>query len=231
MSLDAIAQQLEQFAELQYFIEASAVLVSALSGMIAARQKQLDIVGTYFVAFISAFGGGTLRDVLLDRRPLFWVSHQEYPIMILVLSILFLYCSQFLSHIKPLAKRSFNFIDALGLALFSISGTAYALAYSIPAFSAALFGVITGVFGGVLRDVVLSEIPVIFRQSTLYATCSFVGGWIYLLSLLLKLPPALSGLIGFVAIVALRMLALRYNLTLPVLYAKDETKAIAYPPE
>ncbi|NJR64425.1 MAG: trimeric intracellular cation channel family protein [Leptolyngbyaceae cyanobacterium CRU_2_3] len=222
MSLDTIANQIERFTELQYWVEASAVIVSAISGMIAAREKQLDIVGTYFIAFVTAFGGGTLRDLLLDRRPLFWVSHQEYPILIFVLSILFLACSQHLTPVKPLARKSFDFIDALGLALFSISGTSYALAYYIPFWIAALFGVITGVFGGVLRDVLLVEIPLIFRQSTtLYATCSFVGGWIYLVTLLLKFPPSLAGLMGFTTVVMLRMAALHYNLKLPALYSKD----------
>lgn len=221
MALDAIADQLDRFAEFQYFIEASAVTVSALSGMIAAREKQLDIVGTYFIAFITAFGGGTLRDVLLNRRPLFWVSHQEFPILIFILSILFLYYSQRLTPVKPLARKSFNLIDALGLALFSISGTSYAIADRIPPFIAVLFGVITGVFGGVLRDVTLIEIPVIFRQSTLYATCSFLGGWTYLLFLSFKLSPSFAGAAGFTAVVVLRMLALHYNLKLPVLYSKD----------
>lgn len=219
--IDAIAAQLERFVGLQYFIEASAVLVSAVSGMIAARQKQLDIVGTYFIAFITAFGGGTLRDLLLERRPLFWVSHQEYPILIFALSILFLYCSQVLAPMKPLARRSFDLIDALGLALFSISGTAYAIGSHIPPFIAALFGVITGVFGGVLRDVVLAEIPVIFRQSTLYATCAFLGSCLYLAALFLRLNPSVAGAIGFTAIVISRMLALRYKVTLPILYTKD----------
>ncbi|HEY9644000.1 MAG TPA: trimeric intracellular cation channel family protein [Coleofasciculaceae cyanobacterium] len=232
MSLDAIAHQLERFSELQYFVEASAVIVSAISGMIAAREKQLDIVGTYFIAFITAFGGGTLRDILLDHRPLFWISHQEYPILIFALSILFLYCSQSLTPVKPIARRSFDLIDALGLALFSISGTSYALAYYIPFWIAALFGVITGVFGGVLRDVVLVEIPLIFRQSTtLYATCSFVGGWIYLVALLCKVPPSLAGLAGFVTVVTLRMAALRYNLKLPALYVKDAPPSLPYSSE
>ncbi|MBI4782880.1 MAG: trimeric intracellular cation channel family protein [Oscillatoriophycideae cyanobacterium NC_groundwater_1537_Pr4_S-0.65um_50_18] len=221
MALDAIASQLEKFAELQYFVEASAVIVSALSGMIAAREKQLDIVGTYFIAFVTAFGGGTLRDLLLNRRPLFWVSHQEYPILIFVLTILFLSCSQHITPVKPMARKSFDLIDALGLALFSISGTSYALADRIPAFIAVLFGVITGVFGGVLRDITLVQIPCIFRQSTLYATCSFLGGWVYLLFMSFKLPPSFAGATGFATVVVMRMLALHYNLRLPVLYAKD----------
>jgi uncharacterized membrane protein YeiH len=221
MALDAIAHQLEKFAALQYFIEASAVIVSAVSGMIAAREKQLDIVGTYFIAFITAFGGGTLRDVLLNRRPLFWVSHQEYPIIIFILSILFLYSSQGLTPVRPFARRLFDLIDALGLALFSLSGISYALTDRIPPFIAVLFGVITGVFGGVLRDITLVQIPAIFRQAPLYATCSFVGGWVYILLLLFKFPPSFAGAAGFAAVVILRMLALHYHLKLPALYTKD----------
>jgi len=81
-SLDAIANQLEKLAALQYFVEASAVGFSAVSGMMAAEKRRMDLVGTYAVALISAFGGGTLRDVLLDRRPMFWVSHEEFSMAI-----------------------------------------------------------------------------------------------------------------------------------------------------
>ncbi len=218
MTLDAIANQLEKLAALQYFVEASAVGFSALSGMMAAEKRKMDLVGTYAVALISAFGGGTIRDVLLDRRPMFWVSHEEFSIAILGLSIVFLYATHLRQPLTPLKApvyRLYDLVDAVGLALFSISGTTFALAYRVPFFTATLFGIMTGVFGGVLRDIVLLQLPTVFVQSTLYVTCSFLGCCVYILGLYLKLDEAIAGSLGFAAIVGLRMLAVHYNLTLP----------------
>ncbi len=197
-------------------VEGSAVLVSAFSGMIAARRKQMDFVGTFTVAVITAFGGGTLRDVLLERRPLFWVSHQEYPILIFALALVFLYLPQLFQPLHPLAEKTFDAIDALGLGLFSIAGSAVALDTGMPIFIASLFGVITGVFGGILRDVMINQIPIVFRQTSLYATCSFVGSWVYLLALRLGILIPVADLAGILATVLLRLGAIHYNLTLPL---------------
>ena len=215
----AIAYQLQRFAFLGYVIEVGAVLTAALSGMFAARAKQLDSVGVYIVAFVNAFGGGTLRDILLNRRPLFWVEHQEYPLIILLLAIVFLYAPRVAIPHRQVTGRLFNLVDALGLALFSISGTAYALTFRMPYLVASLIGVITGVFGGVLRDILLAEIPLIFRTETsLYATCAFVGSWAFLIATSLDVQPAIATFLGFSVTVILRMLSLRYGITLPLPY-------------
>lgn len=195
-------------------VEGSAVVVSAFSGMIAARRKRMDFVGTFTVAAITAFGGGTLRDVLLERRPLFWVSHQEYPILIFGLALVFLYLPQLFQPLHPLAEKTFDLIDALGLGLFSVAGCAAALEAGMPIFIASLFGVITGVFGGILRDVMINQIPIVFRQTSLYATCSFVGSWVYLLALPIGIPFADLG--GILATILLRLGSIHYNLTLPL---------------
>lgn len=211
LSPDVIVNQIEKLAGLRHVMEASAVIAAAFSGMIAARNKRADVVGIYILACITAFGGGTVRDVLLDRRPLFWVEYSIYPILILILSILFVYLPNIFSRIRPLARLSFNWIDAIGLGLFSISGVSFALIYRIPYFPSILFGVITGTFGGVLRDLFLLEIPIIFRQTTLYATCSFLGCWMFLIALILGCPQSLASILGSVTVVILRMAAVRYG--------------------
>lgn len=217
MESAAILEQIIKLSALQAFIEPIAVLVFAVSGMVPARAKKMDGVGVYIVSFTTALGGGTLRDVLLDQRPLFWVQHSEYPVLILLLVIFYLYGPRLNIPLQPFASRYFNLIDALGLGLFSISGTSAALAHQIPLFPASLFGVITGVFGGVLRDVLIAEIPMIFRQSTsLYATCSFVGCWVFLIGRGLGVADAIAGLLGIVATTALRLLSIRFHLTLPL---------------
>jgi uncharacterized membrane protein YeiH len=213
----AIAYHLQRFAFLRYVIEVAAVMTAAFSGMLAARSKQLDLVGVYIVAFVNAFGGGTLRDILLNRRPLFWVEHQEYPLVVLFMAVIFLYAPRITIPHRAVTGQLFYVVDALGLALFSISGTSYAITFRMPYLVASLIGVITGVFGGVLRDVLLAQIPMIFRTETsLYATCAFAGSWVFLIATSLNIQTAIATFLGCIVTVILRMLSLRYGITLPL---------------
>ncbi|KFC71504.1 MULTISPECIES: trimeric intracellular cation channel family protein [Massilia] len=161
------------------FIEIMAILVGAFSGFIEARRKRMDLVGVFTVAFITAFGGGTLRDILLDRRPLFWVIHQEYAILIFVLALV---ASPLIRTLRQIvSERLIVIADAVGLGLFSIAGVSAALAADMPIFIASMMGVITGIFGGVLRDIVCNEVPMVFRDGKPYAICAFLGNWLYLM--------------------------------------------------
>ena len=159
-------------------IEIVAILTSAFSGFIEARRKRMDIVGVFTVAFIAAFGGGTLRDILLDIRPLFWVTHQEYAILVFALALVATPLMRTLRQI--VSERLIVIADAVGLGLFSVAGVASALDARMPLFIAAMMGVITGIFGGVLRDIVCNELPMVFRDGKPYATCAFVGNWVFL---------------------------------------------------
>jgi uncharacterized membrane protein YeiH len=161
------------------FIEIMAILVGAFSGFIEARRKRMDLVGVFTVAFITAFGGGTLRDILLDKRPLFWVTHQEYAILIFVLALV---ASPLIRTLRQMvSERLIVIADAVGLGLFSIAGVASALDANMPIFIASMMGVITGIFGGVLRDIVCNEVPMVFRDGKPYAICAFLGSWMFLL--------------------------------------------------
>lgn len=160
-------------------IEILAILVGAFSGFIEARSKKMDVVGVFIVAFITAFGGGTLRDILLDQRPLFWVIHQEYAILIFVLALVSTPLIATLRH--RVSDRLIVIADALGLGLFSVAGVAAAITAGMPLFIASMMGVVTGIFGGVLRDIVCNEIPMVLRDGRPYAICSFAGCWAYLL--------------------------------------------------
>jgi len=167
----------------------------------------------YSVALITAFGGGTLRDLLLDRRPLYWIENESYVIWIFALCVGALYFTR--GRILP--QPVIDIPDALGLGLFSITGAYYGLDQHTSLFIASLFGVITGVFGGVLRDVVCNEIPAVFSPSTsLYATCSFAGSWAYLLALRAGATHLTGTLAGIALTFLLRMAAIRYNLRLPL---------------
>lgn len=172
-------QHIQQWGEtLRLLVELAGTAAFALSGVLEGARKKLDAVGICVVGFLAAFGGGTLRDLLLDQRPFFWVRHVEMlwaVMLICLLSMLFLR-SQHLA----LTQKTIAIPDALGLGLFAATGVDLALGAHMPALVAVLMGVITGVFGGVLRDIVCNEIPTTFRDHQPYAVCAFVGGWAYL---------------------------------------------------
>jgi uncharacterized membrane protein YeiH len=174
----------------QVAIEAVATLAFALSGLIEAARKRLDAVGVCVVTGLAAFGGGTLRDILLDRRPFFWVQHALWLWALLALAVgamLFMRAR----HLEP-TERAMQWPDALGLGLFTASGTQIALDAGMPAIVAVLMGVVTAVFGGVLRDIVCNQIPSAFRDHRPYAICSFAGGWVLVGARALDLPLGLS---------------------------------------
>jgi len=197
----------------QLAIEAVATVAFALSGLIEAARKRLDAVGVCVVAGLAAFGGGTLRDILLDRRPFVWVAHPGWLWALLVLgsaAMLFVRAQ----HLEP-TERAVQWPDALGLGLFSASGTQIALDGALPPIVAVLMGVVTAVFGGVLRDIVCNEIPTAFRDHRPYAICAFAGGWVLVLSETLAAPPWLALTAAAATAILLRMLALLRGWSLP----------------
>ena len=200
-------------SQAQIAIEAVAIVAFALSGLIEAARKRLDAVGVVVVAGLTAFGGGTLRDVLLDRRPFFWVQHANWLWALLALcaaAMLFMRGR----HIAP-TERAMQWPDALGLGLFAASGTQIALGLQMPAIVAVLMGMVTAVFGGVLRDVVCNEIPRAFSDHRPYAVCAFAGGWVLVGAHAAGLSPEAALALAALAASALRVAALLSGYTLP----------------
>ncbi len=194
-------------------VEAVATLAFALSGLLEAARKQLDAVGVCVVAGLTAFGGGTLRDVLLDRRPFFWVEHAGWLWALLALCIAAMFVLR-ARHVEP-TERAMQWPDALGLGLFSVSGTQLALTQGMPAIVAVLMGVVTAAFGGVLRDIVVNEIPRVFRGRQPYAVCAFAGGWVVVGTQSAGLPEGPSLLAGAAVASGLRVLAMLSGWRLP----------------
>ncbi len=200
-------------AEILLVVEALAILAFAISGLLAAARKGLDAVGVCMVTGLAAFGGGTLRDVLLDRRPFFWVDHAGWLWGLMLLGIAAMSFMR-AHHFAP-TERAMQWPDAVGLGLFTASGTQMALSQGMPAIVAVLMGLITAVFGGVLRDIVCNEIPSAFRDHRPYAVCSFAGGWVVVGAQVLQAPTWI-GLLGAVVVATgLRTLALATGFTLP----------------
>jgi uncharacterized membrane protein YeiH len=194
-------------------IEIVAILVGAFSGFVEARRKRMDLVGVFTVAFITAFGGGTLRDILLDRRPLFWVMHQEYAILIFVLALIASPLMRTLRQI--LSERLIVIADAIGLGLFAVAGVSQAQAAGMPLFIASMMGVITGIFGGVLRDIVCNEVPMVFRDGKPYAICAFFGCWLYIGLQYTDVSDDVALWVSALSITAMRLLTWKFNLRIP----------------
>ncbi|MBN1307787.1 MAG: trimeric intracellular cation channel family protein, partial [Chitinispirillaceae bacterium] len=174
------------------FIELLAVLVAAMAGIHEARKKGLDIVGVFFVGFVTALGGGTIRDVLINRHPVFWMQNELFPVSILFLSLLSMIVIRREAWDHRAVKWPILVLDAMSLALFSVVGTDYALQKECSFSVCVLMGIITGTFGGVARDIICNEIPFLFRPSQLYATCSFFGSVLYVALVSAGINPALS---------------------------------------
>jgi uncharacterized membrane protein YeiH len=188
-------------------------LAFALSGLIEAARKKLDIVGMAIVTSLAAFGGGTLRDILLDRRPFFWVQNEIWIWVILIMCALALLFMR-ARHIE-LTERSMQWPDALGLGIFAASGTQIAITAGMTPIIAVVMGVITPVFGGVLRDVVVNEIPRAFNDHQPYAVIAFAGGWLVVGLNLLGWPAFWAIAVSALAITVLRLLAVIFSWRLP----------------
>ena len=192
-------------------IELLAVISNAIFGVLLARRHQMDFVGVCSLAMIVAFGGGTLRDLFLDRHPLFWIKEAHYPVVVFAIALV----SSLLPRIPEKLERFLCIPDALGLGLFSVVGASAALENGTSLFNAALLGVVTGTFGGVMADVVCNRVPSLFRPAPLYATCSFAGCWIFFLLRTFPQTEHYSAPLATAAIVILRLVAVRWEIRLP----------------
>ena len=164
---------------------------------------------------ITAFGGGSLRDFILNRHPLFWMEHYEYAVLLLVLSVTSSLVAQEFFERKNMVHIVLA-LDALGLGSFSASGASLADQQGCALFISSLLGVITGVFGGVMRDIVSNELPYVFQRTELYATCSFIGAWTYLLVVRNSGNDIVAATACIAVTFVMRMIALRYKIKLPI---------------
>jgi len=194
-------------------IEVGGTLAFATSGLIEAMRKRMDLVGMFFVAFITAFGGGTLRDVLLDRRPFFWIENQEYLWLVLALVLtapLWLRRRRY-----QFGEKLMEFADACGLGLFAISGTSIAHAAGMSPLVSVLMGVVTAVFGGVSRDVLCNQIPKVYNDHRPYALCALFGCALFLGLMAMGVSQHLSSVAGIVAASYSRLLTVAFDWKIP----------------
>ncbi len=200
--------------------EIAGTLAFAVSGLIAAAGRKFDAVGVVMVAGVTAFGGGTLRDVLLDRRPFFWVERVEWLWALLVLCLLAMLLMR--ARHFGVTQRALLWPDAIGLGLFTANGAQLALAMELPALVCVLMGMVTAVFGGVIRDVLCNDLPAVFSDHRPYAVCSFAGGWVLLGAHALGAPVWLALLTATLATASLRIVAVLGGWSLPPWKAHED---------
>jgi len=188
----------------------------AISGALTAMERKFDVFGVIIIAFITSIGGGTLRDILIDKD-VFWIIDPTYPYIILVGSIFAMVFRKWLEYLRS----TLLVFDTVGLALFTILGAEIGLSYDLNMLSCVILATVTGVVGGVLRDVLVNEIPVIFRKE-IYATISIAGASLYLLLKFYDLGYYITDLVPVFFIIILRFLVIRYKISLPSIYKKDE---------
>ena len=200
-------------APLLYTAEVVGTVAFALSGILAGMRKRMDVFGISVLGFLAAFGGGTLRDILLDRRPFVWVA--EAGLLWLVLGLCATSMFLLRGRRRLISDQAIQVADAVGLGVFVASGVQYALVALLPPLVAVLMGVVTGVFGGVMRDIACNEMPTAFADHRPYAVCAFAGGWLYVLGDRLGWPTWATVLVCATTITGLRLLAVRLDWRLP----------------
>jgi uncharacterized membrane protein YeiH len=197
--------------DLQYALELFGTFFFAISGAMAVHDKEHDWFGAGFTGFITAIGGGSLRDILLGSYPLVWIGDINF--MYAIFSGV-LFALLFFSRIVNL-KRTFFLFDTLGISFFTILGVEKALSLGVRPEIAAIMGMFTAVMGGVIRDTLTNEMPVIFRKE-IYATACLAGAVCYLvLDLLTSLDRNINLLVSIAVIIIIRSLAVKFNLALP----------------
>jgi len=188
-----------------------AITAEAMSGALAAGRRDMDIFGVTVIAFVTALGGGTIRDVVLGNYPIAWTQHPEYVYLVILAGLATVWLARFMHHMQ----RIFLLLDALGLVAFSLIGVNVALGLHYPTVVVIMAGMLTGICGGILRDVLCNQVPVVFRRE-LYASVSLFVCVLFLALRAAGIDADLNTLLCFVLGFAFRMLALRCGWKLPV---------------
>jgi uncharacterized membrane protein YeiH len=190
-------------------LEVLGVIAFALSGVIEAARKHFDLVGVVMVSFVTAFGGGTLRDILLERKPFFWVEQEFWVWALIGLAVALPFF--FRARHMELTERAILVPDAIGLGIFTAGGTHIALELGSSPLVSVLMGVITAVVGGVFRDVLVNEVPRAFHDHQPYAVVAFAGGWVVVALDALAIPTSITLLVGSGLIILVRLLAIKFG--------------------
>jgi uncharacterized membrane protein YeiH len=186
-------------------------LVFAISGALTAMYKKLDLFGVYCIAFVTALGGGTIRDVMIGRTPVGWMLDIDYVFIITLGFLLSLVFNRYLERLRI----SMLLFDTIGLGVFTLIGLEKGIEYGLSPVICVILGTLTATFGGVIRDILCNEIPVLFRKE-IYATLCIAGGILFFLLQEFAIPKEIISASVAVFIITLRLVAYKYNWSLPI---------------
>lgn len=199
-----------------FLLEHFGVAVSAVAGAVAARGRRVDLFGVMVLALVTALGGGTIRDLCLGAVPAFWIEDPLYVATAVCAGL----ATFLLARRRDPPMNLLEIADAFGLAFFTMVGTRKSLSYESGVVAAIALGTITGVAGGIVRDVLLNELPLVFRKEIrLYATAAMLGAGLYVGLLMLHLPEPWPILAGMLTTLGVRLAAIRWDWSLPVFEA------------
>lgn len=206
-------------SDIIYLLDILGVIACTIAGTIIAKRRSGDILGAIFIAFVAAIGGGTLRDLLLDKHPIFWMTQPSYLGVIIVASII---TQIFFHHIEKIDKP-LRLFDALGAATFTLIGIEIGLAQHASPFVAILMGITTATAGGIMRDIICNEIPLLLQRE-IYITACLIGAISYFILTHLEVPDTIRQFVVIGIIFTIRMLAIYRNWQLPNITLKFTNK-------
>ena len=200
-----------------YWSDLFGVAVFAITGALMAGRKSMDLFGVLVIAIVTALGGGTLRDVILDNHPVSWIRNDT---SVLVAAVAAIATVLWVRRTQPVHERGLLIADAFGLAVFTVIGCEVSLQHNVPFSTAVIMGVMTGVAGGVMRDVICNEIPLIFKKE-IYATACILGSVVFLVMRELGTPHWLDTLCAMLTVLLTRLAAIQWGLGLPRFHLLD----------
>jgi uncharacterized membrane protein YeiH len=193
-----------------YVLDILGTFAFAISGALVASKKQFDLFGVIIIAFVTAVGGGMLRDIMINAHPINWIGDLNY-IWTILIAVVFTFL--FKSKIEPL-RRTFFLFDTIGIGVFTLLGLQKGLNYELHPFVALIMGMVSAVFGGVIRDVLTRKVPLIFKKE-IYASACLAGGVVYLLLGYLNVQENIQFILAALVIIAIRTISVLYQLELP----------------
>ncbi|APA63339.1 MAG: trimeric intracellular cation channel family protein [Maribacter dokdonensis] len=196
-----------------FIIDILGTIAFAISGVLVAMDKRLDVFGVLIIAFVTAVGGGTLRDLLIGIKPVGWLNA---PVHLLIIVVTVLLAIIFVKQLKYVRKSLFLF-DTIGIGLYTMVGIEKGLAADLLPVMCIALGTITACFGGVIRDILCNEIPVIFRKE-IYATVCILGGLVYFVLIQFPIKDTIAYSLAILTIIIMRVLAVRFKISLPNIY-------------
>lgn len=196
--------------DLIYILDIIGTFAFAISGALVASKKEFDLFGVIIIAFVTAVGGGMTRDVLINAHPINWIGDLNY-IWTILAAVVFTFL--FKSKIAPLSKTMFLF-DTIGIGVFTMLGVQKGLSYHLHPFVAIVMGMVSSVIGGVIRDVLTNEVPLIFKKE-IYASACLVGGTVFLITYHFKAPESVQFFATIFTVILIRLVAVKFHLQLP----------------